>query len=61
LKQITEIVVQLQSTSANDIARFFEWISASIVQGSQKVNTGDEKTGLGDLPDPPPEINVIAS
>jgi uncharacterized protein YegL len=62
LKQITENVVQLKSTSANDIKKFFEWISASVVQGSQKLNTGgEEDSGLGELPKPPPEINVIAN
>ena len=60
LKQITKNVVQLGSTSANDIAAFFKWVTASISSGSQKVNVSEENGGLGDLPPPPPELNIIA-
>ena len=60
LKQITKNVVQLGSTSANDIAAFFKWVTASISSGSQKVNISEENGGLGDLPPPPPELNIIA-
>ncbi len=61
LKQITDNVLQLRSTSANDIKAFFEWVTASITTGSQKVNVKgeDEDKGLDDLPPPPPELNIV--
>ena len=60
LKQITEIVVELKSASANDISAFFKWVTQSVTQSSQKVQTGDEDiSGLDELPPPPPEINVV--
>jgi uncharacterized protein YegL len=60
LKQITEVVVQLDTADSNTIKAFFKWVSASVSTGSQKVDSGHkEVTGLSDLPPPPPEINVV--
>lgn len=60
LKQITEVVVQLDTADSNTIKAFFKWVSASVSTGSQKVEQGHkEVTGLGDLPPPPPEVNVV--
>jgi uncharacterized protein YegL len=60
LKQITEIVVQLDTTDASTIRAFFKWVSASVSTGSQKVDQGQKEiTGIGDLPPPPPEVNVV--
>lgn len=60
LKQITEVVVQLDTADASTIKAFFKWVSASVSTGSQKVDQGQkEVTGLGDLPPPPPEVNVV--
>ncbi len=60
LKQITENVVQLHSLSPGDLAAFFKWVTASMTQCSQKVETGGEEvTGLNELPPPPPELDVI--
>ena len=61
LKQITDNVVQLGSTSSSDIAAFFKWVTVSISAGSQKVNVSSEKNGedLNDLPPPPPELSVV--
>jgi len=61
LKQITENVVELKSASKKDIAKFFEWVTASVSTGSQKVQTGEEEDqgGLDELPPPPPELNVV--
>jgi len=60
LKQITEVVVQLDTADSNTIKAFFKWVSASVSTGSQKVDQGQkEVTGLGDLPPPPPEVNVV--
>lgn len=60
LKQITDVVVQLDTADSNTIKAFFKWVSASVSTGSQKVDAGQkEVTGLGDLPPPPPEVNVV--
>jgi len=60
LKQITEVVVQLDTADSSTIKAFFKWVSASVSTGSQKVDQGQkEVTGLGDLPPPPPEVNVV--
>lgn len=60
LKQITEIVVQLDTADSATIKAFFKWVSASISTGSQKVDSGQkEVVGLDDLPPPPPEVNVV--
>lgn len=60
LKQITEIVVQLDTADSNTIKAFFKWVSASISVGSQKIESGQKEIiGLNDLPPPPPEVNVV--
>lgn len=60
LKQITDIVVQLDTADASTIKAFFKWVSASISTGSQKIDlVKKEVTGLSDLPPPPPEVNVV--
>ncbi len=60
LKQITEVVVQLDTADSNTIKAFFKWVSASVSTGSQKVDQGQKEViGLGDLPPPPPEVNVV--
>jgi uncharacterized protein YegL len=60
LKQITEIVVQLDTADSATIKAFFNWVSASISTGSQKVDSGQKEVmGLDDLPPPPPEVNVV--
>lgn len=60
LKEITEVVVQLDTTDSGAIKAFFKWVSASISTGSQKVDSGQKEVGgLSDLPPPPPEINVV--
>jgi uncharacterized protein YegL len=60
LKQITNIVVQLDTTDSATIKAFFKWVSASISTGSQKVDSGQKEiVGLDDLPPPPPEVNVV--
>ena len=60
LKQISEIVVQLDTADSATIKAFFKWVSASISTGSQKIDQGlNEMAGLKDLPPPPPEVNVV--
>lgn len=59
LKQITECVVQLDTADSSTIKAFFKWVSASVSTGSQKVDGGNEMGGLGELPPPPPEVNIV--
>ena len=60
LKQIAEAVVELATADSSAIKAFFKWVSASISAGSQKVDAGQkEVAGLNDLPQPPPEVNVV--
>lgn len=60
LKQITEVVVSLDTADSATIKAFFKWVSASISTGSQKVESGGkEVTGLNELPPPPPEVNIV--
>ena len=60
LKQITEVVVQLDTADSATIKAFFKWVSASVSMGSQKVEaSGKEVTGLNELPPPPPEVNIV--
>ncbi|MDR2424998.1 MAG: VWA domain-containing protein [Prevotellaceae bacterium] len=59
LKQITECVVQLDTADSSTIKAFFKWVSASVSTGSQKVDGGNEVIGMGELPPPPPEVNIV--
>ena len=60
LKEITEIVLQLDTADSSSIKAFFKWVSASVSVGSQKVDAGKKEViGLDDLPPPPPEVNVV--
>jgi uncharacterized protein YegL len=60
LKQITEVVVSLDTTDSGTIKSFFKWVSSSITTSSKKVETaGVEATSMNELPPPPPEVNVV--
>jgi uncharacterized protein YegL len=60
LKQITEIVVQLDTADSATIKAFFKWVSASVSTGSQKIEaSGKDVSGLSELPPPPPEVNIV--
>lgn len=60
LKQITEVVVQIDTADQSSIKAFFKWVSSSVSVGSQKVESGQkEVTGLSELPPPPPEIKLV--
>ena len=59
LHELTDAVVKLDTADASTIKSFFSWVSASVAMTSQKVDlTKRDVGGLGDLPPPPPEINV---
>ena len=59
LKQITECVVQLDTADSATIKAFFKWVSASVSIGSAKIDSGTEVVGIGELPPPPPEVNIV--
>ena len=59
LKQITENVVSLDTADSQSISKFFSWVSASIGVSSTKVEDGTEVTGIGELPPPPSELNIV--
>lgn len=60
LKQITEVVVQLDTADSASIKAFFKWVSASVSTGSQKIEaSGKDVSGLNELPPPPPEVNIV--
>lgn len=60
LMQITESVVQLDSANEATIKAFFKWVTQSIAVSSQHVDANHEVGSMGDLPPPPPAINVIS-
>ncbi|NDW10515.1 VWA domain-containing protein [Dysgonomonas sp. 520] len=60
LGDITDVVVQLDTADSATIRAFFKWVSASVSLGSQKIeSSGQEVTGLSELPPPPPEVNIV--
>lgn len=59
LREITESVVQLDTTDSSAIRAFFKWVSASVSVGSQKVDGGGEVKSIKELPPPPAEISVV--
>jgi uncharacterized protein YegL len=60
LKQITEIVVRLDTADSATIKAFFKWVSASISTSSKKIETGgSEAKGPSELPPPPNEIEIV--
>jgi uncharacterized protein YegL len=60
LKQITEVVVQLDTADSATIQPFFKWVSASVSTSSQKIDLNKkEVSGPDELPPPPPEVNFV--
>ena len=60
LKQITEVVVKLDTADSSSFKAFFKWVSASISTSSAKIEEGGKEIGgLNELPPPPPEVNVV--
>ena len=60
LQQITEVVVKLDTASADDIKQFFKWASASVSASSAKIDSGGgEPSGIDSLPPPPPVITIL--
>ncbi|MCG3769791.1 MAG: hypothetical protein JW384_00922 [Nitrosomonadaceae bacterium] len=60
LKEITDVVVSLDTADSSTIGAFFKWVSASISTSSKKVDLNKaDTTQLSELPPPPPEINLV--
>ncbi|XOF33006.1 MAG: vWA domain-containing protein [Candidatus Electrothrix sp. YB6] len=60
LKEITEVIVRLDTLDAETIKKFFQWISASVSSSSQKIDLSKKDVStLDELPPPPPEINIV--
>ncbi|WP_413204213.1 vWA domain-containing protein [Rhodospirillum sp. A1_3_36] len=60
LKQITEVVVSLDTADSSTIGAFFKWVSASISTSSKKVDLNkSESSEISELPPPPPQITLV--
>lgn len=61
LQQIAgEAVIKLDTADSTALSAFFKWVTASISTSSKSVQTsGKEVEGMGQLPPPPPEIQVV--
>lgn len=55
LKELTDDVVKLDTTDANTLTTFFQWVSSSIEMGNKSQGTGEKAT----LPPPPKELNIV--
>lgn len=61
LKQITDSVVRLDSADSDSIAKFFQWVTASIATTSTKVEeSGIELNKMDQLPPPPSELIIVS-
>ncbi|MGP1478325.1 MAG: vWA domain-containing protein [Capnocytophaga sp.] len=61
LLQVADQVVRLNNTDAESIAKFFQWVSASIATTSTKVEeTGIDLTKKDQLPPPPSELVIVS-
>lgn len=59
LKQITEIVVELNSLQPDALKAFFKWVSSSIKVTSHSVDQVVTENTPVNLPPPPPQIQII--
>lgn len=61
LNKITpECVVELASADQTTLSAFFKWVTASIVSTSKSINEiGVSSDSLGQLPPPPPEVQIV--
>ena len=58
LKQITDIVVEMQNLEPDALKAFFKWVSGSIKTTSQGVAQITPDTPMS-LPPPPPVIQIV--
>jgi uncharacterized protein YegL len=54
-----EGVVRLDTSDSASIRAFFKWVTASVSASSKSVEGGKDVGGLGELPPPPKEIQVV--
>lgn len=60
LKEITEVVVSLDTADSSTIGAFFKWVSASISTSSKKIDLNkSDANDVNELPPPPPQINLV--
>lgn len=63
LKRLTPNVVTLDTADAQSISAYFKWVSASVTATSIRLDKGGQDSGDGfgggQLPPPPPEINLV--
>ena len=61
LQQIADSVVRLDNADADSIAKFFQWVTASISTTSTKVEeSGIDLTKKDQLPPPPSELIIVS-
>jgi len=59
LREISEIVVELDTTNGATIVSFFKWVSALITTSSRKIDLSkDELGGASELPPTPAGVNL---
>ena len=58
LKQVTELVIQMQDMTPDAFKAFFRFVSASVKQTSAKVGAVADGQGIT-LPPPPPGITIV--
>lgn len=56
LQQLADVVVSLDTMDGSAFAKFFQWVSETVA--TKSVSVGSANDG-GDLPPPPPEINIV--
>ena len=55
LKELTHIVVHLDTADSSTIKSFFKWVSASVSQCNRSMGAGGDVV----LPPPPPQVNMV--
>ena len=55
MKQITDKIVNLDTTDGATFRQFFKWVSASVSVGNRNIGAADEII----LPPPPPEVHRV--
>lgn len=57
LRQVTEIVVELNDLQPETLKAFFRWVSSSVKTTSQSINQSADSPI--NLPPPPPQITIV--
>lgn len=60
LKQLSDVVIQIDDVDSESIKSFFKWVSVSIASNSHKItSTGGNMSDYKELPPLPKEINMV--